>query len=123
MSQVSTVALGGLQVVALLLPVVIVTTRFLVPRLEPGDVRLRREKRLNWLQKWVMIGGLASIVLLSVSAILLVWVVLVTYSMPVSLTLGFLLLLAAVLLFAFPIMLILHDQYTNGNVPSLESPR
>ena len=123
MSQVSTVALGGLQVVALLLPVVIVTTRFLVPRLEPGDVRLRREKRLNWLQKWVMIGGLASIVLLSVSAILLVWVVLVTYSMPVSLTLGFLLLLAAVLLFAFPIMLILYDQYTNGNVPSLESPR
>ena len=123
MSQVSTVALGGLQVVALLLPVVIVTTRFLVPRLEPGDVRLRREKRLNWLQKWVMIGGLASIVLLSASAILLVWVVIVTYSMPASLTVGFLLLLAAVLLFAFPIMLILHDQYTNDNIPSLESPR
>lgn len=124
MTSVSGIALGGLQVVALLLPVVIATTRFLAPELTPAeDQSLTRKKKLEWLQLWVLFGGLGAIVLLSVSAVFLMWVIIITYNLPTTLLFGFLLLLGAVLLFAFPIMLVVNDQRKRGNVPPIDPPR
>jgi hypothetical protein len=124
MTSVSGIALGGLQVVALLLPVVIATTRFLAPELTPAeDQSLTRKRKLEWLQLWVLFGGLGAIVLLSVSAVFLVWVIIITYNLPTTLLFGFLLLLGAVLLFAFPIMLVVNDQRKRGNVPPIDPPR
>lgn len=124
MPTVSSVALGGLQVVALLLPVVIATTRFLVPELEPDERHNKRRKRkLEWLQDWMVFAGLAAIAFLCVCAIMLVWAVVTAYSMPPVLFLGFILLLTAILVFAYPIILIVNDQRNRGNLPSLEPPR
>ncbi|MFY4816524.1 hypothetical protein ACOJIV_28215 [Haloarcula sp. AONF1] len=124
MTSVSAIALGGLQVVALLLPVVIATTRFLVPQLEPTEDQLRkRRQKFEWLQTWIVFGGLGAIVLLSICAVLFVGALIVNYNLPVTLLFGFLLLLAAILAFAFPIMLVVSDQRKRGNIPSLEPPR
>lgn len=95
-TSVSSIALGGLQLVALLLPVVILTTRFLAPQLAPtGEERLTREKKLEWLQTWIVFGSLGAIILLSIGAVLLVWALITTYDMSNSLFFGFLLLIGS----------------------------
>lgn len=122
-TSVSSIALGGLQVVALLLPVVILTTRFLAPQLAPtGEERLTREKKLEWLQTWIVFGSLGAIILLSIGAVLLVWTLITTYDMSNSLFFGFLLLMGGILLFVFPVMLVVYDQRKLGNIPSIDPP-
>jgi hypothetical protein len=116
MPTVSSVALGGLQVVALLAAVVVAGSRLLIGSLEPNSTN-------DWLKKLIAYGAIISLTVLSVAAILFTVGLMGAYGMPPAIDLAFISLLIGLVAFATPMALLVYLKWDEGKLPSVEPPR
>jgi len=117
---VSSIALGGLQVVALLAAVVVAGSRLLISGLEPSS---GREDTNNWLAKVIAYGAIGSLIALSGAAILFILGLMSAYGMPPLVDLAFLLLLGGLTAFGVPMALLVYYKWQQDKLPSPEPPR
>lgn len=115
MPTVSSVALGGLQVVALLAAVVVAASRLLIVSLEPSSTN-------DWLRKVIAYGAIISLTVLSVAAICFTAGLMGAYGMPPLIDLAFILLLIGLAAFATPMALLVYLKREEGKLPTLEPP-
>ena len=106
----ATMALDALQVIGLLLPVVMVTMRFLVPELEPNSDALRSEqKRQKRVQNAVGKASIITLVLLLAAAVFMTIGIITTYNLPAALLFGYIILLTALILFGGGLAYVVYD--------------
>lgn len=120
MVTVSSVALGGLQVVALLAAVVVAGARLLIAGLEPSS---RTGDENNWLGKLVAYGAIVSLISLSISAVLFIFGLMGAYAMPAPIDLAFLCLLIGLIVFGAPMVVVVFYKWKQGKLPSAKPPR
>ncbi len=118
MPTVSSVALGGLQVVALLAAVVVAGSRLLIAGLDPTS-----DEDVNyWMARIIAYSSIVSLITLSVAGILFTLGLMSAYAMPAWIDLAFLLLLAGLAAFSAPMALLIYHKWNQDKLPSLESP-
>lgn len=100
--QTVRISLGALQLIALFLPVVILTTKFMLNQLSVENLDSPDEAEVEMLNKHttrVLFGSLSILVLSSVSAILLLFVLICTLNIPSLTSIGLLLIVGAFTIF------------------------
>lgn len=118
MPTVSSVALGGLQVVALLAAVVVAGSRLLIAGLDPTS-----DEDVNyWMARIIAYTSIVSLITLSIAGILFTLGLMSAYAMPAWIDLAFLLLLAGLAAFSAPMALVIYHKWNQDKLPSLESP-
>jgi len=117
MPTVSSVALGGLQVVALLAAVVVAGSRLLIAGLEPTS---RSENENHRLARVIGYCAIISLITLFVAGVLFTIGLMSAYAMPPAIDLAFLFLLAGLVLFGAPMALLIYHKWNQNKLPSLE---
>jgi len=120
MATVSSVALGGLQVIALLAAVIVAGSRLLIAGLGPNH---REDSRNNWLAKIIAYGAIFSLITLFSASILFIIGLMGAYGMPPLIDLAFIFLLLGLAAFGVPMVLLIYYKSQQGNLPSLEPSR
>ncbi len=119
MPTVSSVALGGLQAVALLAAVVVAGSRLLIAGLDPHP---EQDEENVWVAKVIAYGAIVSLIAFFVAAVLFIIGLMGAYGMPPLLDLAFIFLLLGVMVFAVPMALLIFTKRNQGKLPSLNSP-
>lgn len=120
MATVSSVALGGLQVIALLAAVIVAGSRLLIAGLGPSS---RDDSRNNWLAKLIAYGAIFALIALFLASILFIFGLMGSYGMPPVIDLAFIFLLIGVTAFGVPMVLVIYYKSQQGKLPSLQPPR
>jgi len=120
MATVSSVALGGLQVIALLSAVIVAGSRLMIVGIGPNS---KENSRNNWLAKLIAYGAIISLIILFLASILFISGLMGAYGMPPLIDLAFILLLFGLVVFGVPMVLLIYYRIQEGKLPSLEPPR
>ena len=119
MVTVSSVAIGGLQVVALLAAVIVAGSRLLIAGLGPNS---NDDSRNSWLARLIAYGAIFSLITLFFASILFIFGLMASYGMPPLIDLAFIFLLIGLAAFGVPMILLIYYKSQQGKLPSLEPP-
>lgn len=119
MPTVSSVALGGLQVVALLAAVIVAGSRLLIAGLGPSS---GGNSKNSWLAKVIAYGAIFSLISLFFASILFILGLMGSYGMPPLMDLAFIFLLTGLTAFGVPMILLVYYKHQQGKLPTIEPP-
>lgn len=120
MPTISSVALGGLQVVALLAAVVVAGSRLLIAGLNPKSGSKRKD---DWLIRVIAYGAIISLLMLFLASIMFVVGLMSAYGMPPLIDLAFISLLVGLAAFGLPMLLLIYYKQEQNSLPSIEPPQ